>query len=140
MKYFIQIQGRTIGPMTATQLLAYNVTEQTPVCCESGEWSPLFTYPELQTLLSDKRRTSNHNPGDKDKMVAGILAILLGAFGAQYFYLGNITGGLISILLSMCTCGIWPILMLVQGILMLTMSYDEFYSKFVYTDKTLPIF
>jgi len=76
----------------------------------------------------------------KDKTVAGILAILLGGFGAQYFYLGKIGSGVISIILSFVTCGIWSILMLVQGILMLTMSQQEFDNKFVYTDSTLPLF
>ncbi|MDE6315105.1 MAG: NINE protein [Muribaculaceae bacterium] len=140
MKYFIQMNGRTIGPMSAQQMMAYGVTEQTMVCCDSGEWAPLFTFPELQTLLAAKRQAGAYNPGGKDKTVAGVLAILLGGLGAQYFYLGNVTGGLLSILLSMCTCGIWSVLMLVQGILMLTMSEDEFYNKYVNTDKTLPVF
>lgn len=142
-KYFIQINGRTVGPMTATQVMAYSVYEDTPVCADSGTWAPLYTFPELQELLADKRRhvgTAMHRPGDKEKTVAGILAILLGGLGVQYFYLGKVSAGIITILLSMVTCGIWPVLMLIQGILMLTMSEEEFRAKFVDSTKTLPLF
>lgn len=76
----------------------------------------------------------------KDKTAAGILAILLGGLGVQYFYLGKIAGGFITILLSLVTCGLWPILTLVQGILMLTMSEQEFDEKYVYTDSVFPLF
>ncbi|MDE6860567.1 MAG: GYF domain-containing protein [Duncaniella sp.] len=76
----------------------------------------------------------------KDKTVAGILAILLGGFGAQYFYLGKIGSGFISIVLSLVTCGLWSVLMLVQGILMLTMTQQEFDTKYVYSDSVLPLF
>ena len=76
----------------------------------------------------------------KDKTVAGILAILLGGFGAQYFYVGKIGAGLITLVLTFVTCGIWPILMLAQGIIMLTMSQEQFDQKYVYSNSTLPLF
>ncbi len=76
----------------------------------------------------------------KDKTVAGLLAIFLGGLGIQYFYLGKTTAGIITIVISLCSCYIWSVLMLVQGILMLTMSEDSFREKFVDTDKTFPLF
>ncbi|MCC8038121.1 MAG: TM2 domain-containing protein [Bacteroidales bacterium] len=72
--------------------------------------------------------------------MAGVLAILLGGLGVQYFYLGKIGGGFITILLSLCTCGCWSILTLVQGILMLTMPNQEFERKYVYSNSVFPLF
>lgn len=78
---------------------------------------------------------------DKSKVVAGILAILIGTFGVQYFYLGKIMAGFLSILLTLVTCGtIWPILTFAQGIYMLTLTDQEFDAKYVYTNSSFPLF
>ena len=76
----------------------------------------------------------------KDKLVAGLLAIFLGGLGIHYFYLGKTTAGLITILLSLCTCGGWYIIVFIQGIVMLTMQEDVFYERYVDNDRTFPLF
>lgn len=76
----------------------------------------------------------------KDKLVAGLFAIFLGGFGIHYFYLGKISAGVLTIVLTICTCGIWKLLMVIQGILMLAMSEAEFRMKYVDTDKSFPLF
>lgn len=78
--------------------------------------------------------------GAKDKTVAGILAIFLGTLGIQYFYLGKTTAGILTIVISLCSCGLWSLLMFIQGILMLTMSDEVFNEKYVNNDKTFPLF
>lgn len=85
---------------------------------------------------------NNYYPhSDKSKVVAGILAILIGSLGIQYFYLGKIMAGFLSILLTIVTCGtIWPILTFVQGIYMLTLTDQEFEAKYVYTNSSFPLF
>lgn len=45
--YYITLNNQTIGPMSAEQMMAYNVTNETPVSRDGGEWQPLYTYPEL---------------------------------------------------------------------------------------------
>ena len=85
------------------------------------------------------------NPGarnryPKDRLTAGLLAIFLGGLGIHYFYLEKSTAGLLSILLSLCTCGVWQIVMLIQGIIILTMTDDGFNEKYYNTDKTFPLF
>ncbi len=58
------------------------------------------------------------------KMVAGILAILLGFLGAHRFYLGDTTGGIIRIALNLvCASGIIGI---IEGIIYLTKSDEDF--------------
>ena len=76
----------------------------------------------------------------KSKIVAGLLAILLGYLGVQYFYCGKVGGGFLTILLSLVTCGMWYVITLIQGIYMLTLSDRDFDNKFVYTTSTFPIF
>ncbi len=73
-------------------------------------------------------------------MVAGILAILLGGFGIHYFYLGKIGAGLLTILLLFISCGIWPLLMFIQGIVMLTMDNETFRRKYIDTQTAIPLF
>ncbi len=82
----------------------------------------------------------DNGPSGKSRGVAGLLAILLGGFGAHYFYCGKIGGGVICMLLTLITCGIWSILTLVQGVVMMTMSVNEFERKFVYSNATFPLF
>lgn len=79
-------------------------------------------------------------PEGKSRGVAALLAILLGSIGVQYFYLGKIGGGIITILLTMVTCGIWQIVTLIQGIMMFCMSNSEFRRKYVLTTSTFPLF
>ena len=79
-------------------------------------------------------------PSGKSRVAAGVCAILLPGLGIQYFIAGKVGGGFICILLSIVTCGIWTLISFIQGILILCMSDQEFDQKFVYTDKTFPIF
>ena len=72
--------------------------------------------------------------------MCGVLAIVLGTLGVHYFYLGKIGGGIICLLLSIVTCGLWGIVTLIQGIMMLTMSQAEFERKYVLSTSTFPLF
>jgi TM2 domain-containing membrane protein YozV len=65
---------------------------------------------------------------ENKKVVAGILGILLGGFGIHKFYLGYTTAGIIQILLS-CV-GIGSIIGLIEGIIYLTKSDEEFYETY----------
>ena len=144
MKYYITYNEQTIGPMTEDQLFAYPITPQTPICTEGNrQWAPLYTYPDLMERLNTINQTktpADYNTTGKDRVVAGVLAILLGTFGAQYFYCGKITGGIICILLSIVTCGLWGFITFIQGIIMLTMTQQDFENKYVKNPATFPVF
>lgn len=83
---------------------------------------------------------SPSGPEGKSRGVAGLLAILIGAFGVHYFYLGKVGGGLLTILLSVITCSLWSIVVFIQGILMLCMTNDEFEQKYVRNPSSFPLF
>lgn len=88
--------------------------------------------------------TSNNafdcGPEGKSRGVTALFAILLGGLGVQYFYLGKIMAGIITIILSLVTCGMWGWVTLVQGILMFCMDNATFRSKYVITTSQFPLF
>jgi TM2 domain-containing membrane protein YozV len=63
----------------------------------------------------------------KDKTAAGLLAILLGGFGAQRFYLGQTGLGILSILF--CWTYIPSLIGLIEGIVILCMDEQEFHRR-----------
>ncbi len=65
----------------------------------------------------------------KDKVIAGILGILLGGFGVHKFYLGDIGLGILYLIFFWS--GIPAIIGLIEGILYLVASDEEFQQKYV---------
>jgi TM2 domain-containing membrane protein YozV len=63
---------------------------------------------------------------ESKKVVAGILGILLGGFGVHKFFLGYTTPGIIQIVVTFVTCGAGSIIGLIEGIIYLTKSDEEF--------------
>ena len=79
-------------------------------------------------------------PEGKSRGITALLAIFLGTLGVQYFYLGKNTAGIISIILSLVSCGLWEIITIIQGILMFCMTNEQFRAKYVLNQATMPIF
>ena len=71
-----------------------------------------------------QKDTFSRSVGKKDKIVAGILAILLGSFGAHKFYLGETGMGVLY--LCFFWTGVPYIIGLIEGIIYLTKSDEEF--------------
>lgn len=70
------------------------------------------------------------NTQENKKMLAGILAIVLGGFGVHKFILGYTQEGIIQIVITFVTCGIGSIIGLIEGIIYLTKSDEEFYQTY----------
>ncbi len=73
--------------------------------------------------------------GQKDKVAAGLLAIFVGSLGIHKFYLGYNKEGIIMLVVSLATCGagaaVMSIIGLIEGIIYLTRSEDEFLYTYV---------
>ncbi|MEL6496344.1 MAG: NINE protein [Cyanobacteria bacterium J06623_7] len=77
------------------------------------------------------------------KIACGICGILIGAFGIHKFILGYTKEGLIMLLVSLVagslTCGVAAAVMgiigLIEGIMYITKSDDEFYSTYIAAKK-----
>ena len=74
-------------------------------------------------------------PGAEKKITAGVCGILLGAFGVHKFILGYTTQGIIQIVITICTCGIGGIIGLIEGIIYLTKSDEDFVKIYVQGKK-----
>ncbi len=67
---------------------------------------------------------------ENKKVIAGVLAIVLGGFGVHKFILGYTKEGIIQIVITMVTCGMGSILGLIEGIIYLTKSDEDFYQTY----------
>ncbi len=87
---------------------------------------------EAKNTVNDIKEGWNEatNSGENKKVIAGILGILLGGFGIHKFYLGYTKEGIIQLVLTFVTCGIASIVGLVEGIIYLTKSDEEFYQTY----------
>lgn len=104
----------------------------------SPEWKPLGSFPEFASELKTApppiapltvaSRASN-------KIAAGICGILLGSLGVHKFILGYTGAGLIMLLVSLLSCFILAPIMhiigLIEGIVYLCKSDDDFVRTYV---------
>jgi len=68
--------------------------------------------------------------GADKKIIAGILAILVGGFGVHKFILGYTNEGIIQLVLGLCF-GIGGIIGIIEGIIYLTKSDEEFVRTYI---------
>jgi TM2 domain-containing membrane protein YozV len=86
----------------------------------------------------DENKETNTNtsaPQENKKVIAGILAILLGGFGVHKFVMGYTKEGIIQIIITLVTCGIGSLIGLVEGIIYLTKSDEEFMETYQVNKK-----
>jgi TM2 domain-containing membrane protein YozV len=69
--------------------------------------------------------------GAEKKVVAGILGILLGGLGIHKFYLGYTKEGIIQLVVGVVTCGAAGLIGLIEGIIYLTKSDEEFVATYI---------
>ena len=74
---------------------------------------------------------SDKIPGADKKIIAGICGILLGSLGIHKFILGYTKEGIIQIVITICTCGIGGLIGLIEGIIYLTKSDEDFVNTYI---------
>lgn len=108
---------------------------------EENTFSQRQSYSSRQEY-HDSSNVFSAGPSGKSRGVAALLAILIGALGIHYFYVGKNTAGIICLVLTLCSCGwaatLLSIMGIIQGILMFTMSEEDFENRYVYTQSTFP--
>lgn len=90
-----------------------------------------YNNPEPQ-----QRSAYNPNYRSEKKIAAALLGILLGVFGANKFFLGYITEGIIQIVLNIVTCGLASFIPFIEGIVYLTMSDEQFDQTYIQNKKS----
>ena len=141
MYKIIGADGKEYGPINLEQLREWmrqgRVGMQTQVRPEAGgDWRPLSAYPELNaaTALPPLPPPALGDRASK-KIAAGVCGILIGCLGIHKFILGYTGPGLIMLLVSVLTCGfaapVFAVIGLIEGILYLTKSDEEFVRIYV---------
>ena len=59
-----------------------------------------------------------------------------GGLGVHRFILGDTTGGILRIVITLVTCGAGSLIGLIEGIIYLTKSDEEFVATYIDGDKT----
>ena len=145
MYKIIGTDGRQYGPVNTEQIrrwLAENrLHAQTLVQSEgASDWKPLGSLAEFAADLNAVPPPIIPAPGAaaaraSQKIAAGIFGILLGSLGIHKFILGYTGAGLIMLLVTVLTCFILSPLMhligLIEGIIYLTKSDEEFVRLYV---------
>ena len=86
----------------------------------------------------------NNGPSGKSRGIAGLLALLMGAFGLHYFYIGKTNAGILFLLVSLLSCGVlgtvtW-VISVIQAVLFFTSTQQEFEQRWVYSPSNIPLF
>jgi TM2 domain-containing membrane protein YozV len=81
--------------------------------------------------------TQGSSEASSKKLAAGLCGIFLGYLGVHKFILGYTTEGIILLVLSLTCCGLFvtPIIGLIEGIIYLTKTDDEFYNTYIANKK-----
>ncbi len=89
-------------------------------------------------FANEAKETFNKASGDNKKVIAGVLAILVGSLGVHKFILGYNKEGIILLVVTFVvgffTCGmgvgLTGLIGLIEGIIYLTKSDEEFYNTY----------
>ena len=115
-------------------------TAQYCVSCQAA-LTPVSGYQPMQSVNqgSSEAMTDWKAKGADKKILAGVLGIVVGAFGIHKFVLGYTTEGIIMLLTTVLTCGILAIVPsvigIVEGIIYLTKSDEEFVRTYLQARK-----
>lgn len=101
-------------------------------CGESFPQAPVQQAPVQTVYVNNQPSVQSNNGIDsswpiKNKVVAGILALLLSGIGIHKFYLGKIGTGVVYLLF--CWTGIPAIIAFIEGIIYLTSNDHNFQVK-----------
>ena len=95
-----------------------------------NRWPRADCWTHLQRSIS----MSDAQEAGSKKIACGICGILIGGLGVHRFLLEDTKGGILRILLCLA-CGLGGIIGLIEGIIYLTKSDEEFYQTYMVEKK-----
>ncbi len=115
------------------------VNDDTAQACATCQTplSPVSGYQPMQSVNQSApgAMTDWQALGADKKVLAGILGIVVGGFGVHKFVLGYTTEGIIQLVITFLTCGAGGIIGIVEGIIYLTKSDEEFVRTYIQNKK-----
>jgi hypothetical protein len=113
--------------------------EAPPVSAKGGALQPYEKEEEADDAASAAPPSPPPADWESNRQTVGLLAILVGFLGIHKFVLGNNTPALITLLVSLLTCGVgYPVMWAIgmfEGVRYLRMSDAEFYQTYVVDKK-----
>jgi TM2 domain-containing membrane protein YozV len=88
----------------------------------------------MDTIDEKGKVIPNQNQESK-RILAGILAIVIGGLGIHKFILGYTKEGIIQLIITFVSCGILSIIPIIEGIIYLTKSDEEFIETYQVNQK-----
>jgi TM2 domain-containing membrane protein YozV len=67
---------------------------------------------------------------ESKRVLCGVLGILIGGIGIHRFMLGDTTGGILRIVISIVTCGVGSLIGFIEGIIYLTKTDEQFVKEY----------
>jgi len=149
MSYYLGDGGVQRGPFEGQELLAQGMRADSLVWKEGMvQWQPAGMVPELQSLLQTAPPSlpapyaatpapmaySNlpaYQQAQSKRVLAGVMGILFGGWGIHKFVMGMPLAGLLQILITIATCGLGGLIGLIEGIIYLTKSDEQFYQQYM---------
>lgn len=124
--------GAPLAPSTET----YNPQEAGAAAQASCPPAPESPFAATSAAPDAPQAAPVAAPVVKSRTVAGVLGILLGGLGIHKFYLGYSTAGVIELALSIGLAiiglpGVIAVIGLIEGIIYLTKSDQDFYDTYV---------
>ena len=91
-------------------------------------------------IINEDGSPQKHNNTNQEskRIIAGVLGIVLGSFGIHKFILGYTKEGIIQLVISFISCGILGLIGLIEGIIYLTKTDEEFIE--IYQNNQKPWF
>ncbi|MCA9072810.1 MAG: DUF4339 domain-containing protein [Planctomycetaceae bacterium] len=151
-EWYYLIDGEQLGPIPAAdlkELADSGVLQPSDLVWKDGmpDWKPAGQIPGLLSSQPPPVRPGMHRRSGyeyeddpeyrqfiNNKVAAGLCGILLGSLGIHKFLLGMTTPGIIMLLITLLTCGmggaVTGTIGLIEGILYLTKSDEEFYELY----------
>lgn len=132
-QWYCLINGQKYGPISEETLRQWAVegraSPNDQIWSEGmAAWASASTMPALFAGLPPSVPPEVPGPQLKSKLAAGLLGILVGAFGVHNFYLGYTGKAVAQLLITVLTCGFGAVISsiwgLIEGILILTGSIN----------------
>ena len=123
-------------PQKYCQACGASIDAAAVICPKCGVAQPNSAVPPpIQNVTTP----SHISEANSKKLAAGLCGILLGLFGVHKFILGYQTAGLIMLLVTVLTFFLGGFVMgiigLVEGIIYLTKSDEEFYQTYIARER-----
>src|SRR5947209_5076225 len=133
--YSVFDNGATYGPHSEADLYSmmreHRISQRAQVIAQGwDQWYPIDRVVRLPPAPRPRSRGPQYRPGmETNRVLAGVLALLLGGLGIHKFVLGYVGAGILQICLSFLF-GVGALIGFIEGIVYLSKSEEQFFYEY----------